>query len=863
MSVIERLNKGEYREIMKKRILCILLVVAMLVPLMLAQPPKAEAAEVTKREISRVISIVFDNSGSMYEEDGKPINAWCRATYAMEVFASMLNAGDKLLIYPMHPIQDGKNGSTITAPLVINGPNDAGKIRNIYTPVTGLTPFSAVEAAYAGLRAATADQKYLIVLTDGEFDDMDKQTLEGKLNEYSQAVNVMYLGISDAALELEESDTSRQYYQKATESKQVLSKLTEMCNRIFGRTELKASNNKVSFDVSVGKLILFVQGENISDVKVSGGTMVSGKEMKYSSLGRGGHVGSNGAYKDKTNFFSMDESLQGMLVTYENLDAGSYSISYSGDNPTVSVYYEPDVDLQVKLLYEGMEVDPSKDTMYPGQYTLTYGLVDKYGKPTNSSLLGKAKYKITYVLDGQTQTIERTSSGSVPITLKEGDQIDPHFEVIYLNDYTIRKTGLHFGWPSFGLDIKPWPKGTVEMRVSGGANVYDLSKLEQEAKYHVGVLYEGQPVTGNALNRATLNVAILNGNAQYDIQKTADGFDVTLKYYNGSAPDTQCGSQSMELTINYVDEHGQEASNFSKQQFEIRDDSKGMEAELKLEKDYYVISQLDKEAPIILNLTSGGQPLTAEQFAATKVDIKLDGVPHEIQPDPENSRYLIVMKSDGAKSGNFDIAYVVNGQDTLGRPITLDGSRSMELQPYPEYVRVLFWVVLIGLLLLIFFLFMNQKVLPKNIEIRSYDYRLGTNRLRSRANCDYHGGNKKRGEMTINPPTSTNTVAKGCRITLDLEAASTRWTPSDQRTVIVRGVTIGSKKITEIKVGGSRIERDSSNKYFLRGSKETNIKTDLSIEITDGASVKIFATVPASGGNGTIRSELNVNLKFG
>ena len=98
---------------MRKRILCILLVLSMLLPLALLQPPKAQAA--TKKEISRVISIVFDNSGSMYEEKDKPISSWCRATYAMEVFASMLNDSDKLLIYPMHPIQDGKNGPAISA----------------------------------------------------------------------------------------------------------------------------------------------------------------------------------------------------------------------------------------------------------------------------------------------------------------------------------------------------------------------------------------------------------------------------------------------------------------------------------------------------------------------------------------------------------------------------------------------------------------------------------------------------------------------------------------------------------------------------------------------------------------------------
>ena len=64
--------------------------------------PSAQAANYSKVEKSYDIAVVFDNSGSMYNNE-----AWCRAKYAMEIFASMLNydKGDKLKIFTMWGIE--------------------------------------------------------------------------------------------------------------------------------------------------------------------------------------------------------------------------------------------------------------------------------------------------------------------------------------------------------------------------------------------------------------------------------------------------------------------------------------------------------------------------------------------------------------------------------------------------------------------------------------------------------------------------------------------------------------------------------------------------------------------------------------
>lgn len=87
-------------------------------------PFSAEAREIRKKQRSYEIAVVFDNSGSMYEG-----MAWCRAKYAMEIFASMLSYenGDKLRIFPMWGVTvDGsmpENGGSY-APVEINSKDD-------------------------------------------------------------------------------------------------------------------------------------------------------------------------------------------------------------------------------------------------------------------------------------------------------------------------------------------------------------------------------------------------------------------------------------------------------------------------------------------------------------------------------------------------------------------------------------------------------------------------------------------------------------------------------------------------------------------------------------------------------------------
>ena len=145
-----------------KRILC--MVISCILLLICTVPVGASA---TAYVPTRVINVVYDDSGSMYIN----VDTWCRAKYSMEVFSAMLGDTDKMNVYYM---SDYCTGSSTPPRISLDGIDgsdvNVAKIHNQKT-IANNTPFNAVKKAYADLNATNADEKWLVILTDGEFEE--------------------------------------------------------------------------------------------------------------------------------------------------------------------------------------------------------------------------------------------------------------------------------------------------------------------------------------------------------------------------------------------------------------------------------------------------------------------------------------------------------------------------------------------------------------------------------------------------------------------------------------------------------------------------------------------------------------------
>ncbi len=397
-----------------------------------------------KNKTKRAIYVVFDNSGSMY---GKKDNlAWSQATYAIEVFASMMNFdnGDTMKIFPMHKVTIGEKSKELLSSVVVKSKDDIEKIHNMYTPKPEGTPYEQVNTSYKELysllKNKKADEGWQLILTDGIFDDDKYQkNFESDLTKKAKSsknLYVQYLGIGENVKVIpRENSEIGLYSQKVATSKEVVSGLTEICNRVFKRNEYNYNiGEKLSFDIPLNKIIVFAQGK---DVQIKSLKDKNGKEVTLSKKTDVSYSATKGAgLTDFVQHVSKDTSLKGQVAIFENekpLQSGEYTLDVTGAIDT-AVYYEPNISFKVSLLHNGKKVN--KNTIEGGSYTIQSGFVsNENGKYIKSSkLLGTPKYNL--VVNGKEESFDSKDLIQTKDMVVDGDNLKIDCNVKYLNNYT-------------------------------------------------------------------------------------------------------------------------------------------------------------------------------------------------------------------------------------------------------------------------------------------------------------------------------------------------------------------------------------------------------------------------------------------
>ncbi len=369
---------------------------------------------------SRVINVVYDDSGSMIN-NGKLVDTWCQAKYSMEVFAAMLGNNDTMNVYVMSDY----DGGAMSAPprLTLKGSSGAEtNVNQVHSMLTaaGNTPFNAVRKAYDDLTRMQGDEKWLVILTDGAFEDgaFTNQQVEEYLGQKAQDINVMFLSMGADGAVIKSDDSKNIFFEKAQTNDQILNKITQICTRIFNSNKLEVDVNsgEFSFDIPMSEFVVFAQGDNvnISGITDSGGNKISYDKtpvkVKYSDRP------SSRGYAD----FIVDDKLNGSLATFSgDFSPGVYKVD-AGSAKTVEVYYKPNVEIMMYLVgQEGQEV-PYTDGVRAGDYTVKFGFV-KAGtnEPVaESRLLGNIEYAASIDYNNG-QQVQDCSNGS-KVTIQEG-----------------------------------------------------------------------------------------------------------------------------------------------------------------------------------------------------------------------------------------------------------------------------------------------------------------------------------------------------------------------------------------------------------------------------------------------------------
>lgn len=394
----------------------------------------------------RVINVVYDDSGSMIQMSGKKFDTWCQAKYSMEVFASMLGENDTMNVYVM---SDYMTGSSASPKLSLAGENGAKvNVKKVHDMITRAqdTPFTSVKKAYSDLTGIKADEKWLVVLTDGEFDeylndsDGGKAAIDKFLSNKEDDINIMFFGMGSKAAEITEKEGQNIYFEKAKNNNEILNKITEICARIFNshKLEVNVSDKKISFDVPMSQLIVFAQGAkveigNLSDdagEDINASNIVS---VRYSEK-----AATNPSYQAP----KVARNLVGKVATFNgDFDSGEYTIDASGAE-TIEVYYKPNVSIAVYLKNENGEEVTNIADLETGEYTIEFGFIRTGSNEIvqESKLLGDVKYSATVNNNGKVH--DKTYSSGDKIKLEEGELIID--ATAYFLDYNKVSTSLNY-----------------------------------------------------------------------------------------------------------------------------------------------------------------------------------------------------------------------------------------------------------------------------------------------------------------------------------------------------------------------------------------------------------------------------------
>ena len=341
-----------------KRVFSLLLAAIMLLTIVSGLTFSASAESLY---IRKIVSLVCDDSGSM---DGVK---WGYANYALQAFCGMLNSEDQLFITYMNASIKDNAYSPESVDLSAGGiQSSINDIRN--HTARGGTPFAAVQAAFSKLQSVQDSnpntQYWLVVITDGVFGDVNSTTefLDSKFAEYTNTVmpngtkpQVTFMAIGDSVTSPTENNAGGVYVERASDASGIQAAMSNMADRISGRTRLDSSKDIQQVDPytirvssSIPLLNIAVLSQN-SDARITKVSHSSGVEIP---IGRQASL----SYTTYVNLYGSAYLIGDSQTVIEE---GAYTITF--DKPVdaakdLVVLYEPALELRMTISVNGTPI---------------------------------------------------------------------------------------------------------------------------------------------------------------------------------------------------------------------------------------------------------------------------------------------------------------------------------------------------------------------------------------------------------------------------------------------------------------------------------------------------------------------------
>ncbi|MDY3799271.1 MAG: vWA domain-containing protein [Eggerthellaceae bacterium] len=398
-------------------------------------PAHAYASD-SDQSVTRIIDVVYDDSGSM--DEGAE---WSQAHYALETLVGMMGPEDQLNVFTM---SNGDNPEPSIAISMKSGDTQScvDSIHRVFSEHSGNTTFAPAQQAYAHLNSLPSNEntkKYLVVLTDGEFiyvDDMTtkkdgSEAVSAKVNEYlatwaaESDVEVHYVLMGEESADIPLPSEGYGLSVSATADRGILYGIVDVCNEIYGMASLPETsfvNDTITIPIPTKRIVVFAQGQDVSvDYAEIEGDRLSPSTVRLKYADKP-HTEKNEMWEKAG--CPNDQSLQGIVATFEpngteGFNAGSMMLCMENAE-YVEIYYEPYVNVEVTLNDAGVS-----DSGLPWPINKMLSVGDTVIDSTNTDVrLTKGSYYVS-------------SRMLNPIT---GEEINPEDSENLIHDMSIEAT---------------------------------------------------------------------------------------------------------------------------------------------------------------------------------------------------------------------------------------------------------------------------------------------------------------------------------------------------------------------------------------------------------------------------------------
>lgn len=398
-------------------VICLGIVRVSMVPSVAAKGDEIRAAK-------KIISVVYDDSGSMFGD------RWVYANYAMQALTALLNEQDELYItYMSRP--------TSSAEIELKDLKAAVKgIRNWNHSAD--TPEESLDTAKAALDSISesdvSTQFWLVIMTDGSINNMD-ETMQQKLDSFKGArmsnnsiLNVVYLAMGSGAVPAASDKASGLHTFEAEDLAAITTTMSDIANLVSGR--ITADNVKqvdektISFNSSLPLYSISVLSQQSS-------ASVASAESPEQKLTIDRNIGLD-AFEP---FGSTDTTLYGNAAVINLTDSagigqviqsGTYTITFSEavDVKDLVVQYEPAIGLKMFITREGTVIDDPANLIIDDKVSIEIvPVIPGTDEKIDSSSLPKGiTWNIEYAVDDQPIASEKGSKLS-GVTIRKGRNV--------------------------------------------------------------------------------------------------------------------------------------------------------------------------------------------------------------------------------------------------------------------------------------------------------------------------------------------------------------------------------------------------------------------------------------------------------